>query len=54
MRRKRRIIIIMMLFIMVILIRFSVSKYKTMITGNGSASVAEPIIVLEKNDVINT
>ena len=54
MRRKRRIIIIMMLFVMVSLVRFSVSKYKTMITGNGSATIAEPIIILEKNNVINT
>ena len=42
-----------MLFVMVSLVRFSVSKYKTMITGNGSATIAEPIIILEKNNVIN-
>ena len=54
MRRRGRLIIITMLFIMLVLIRFSVSKYKSMINGNGRGNVAEPIIVLEKDTVINT
>ena len=54
MRRRGKLIIITMFFIMLVLIRFSVSKYKTMITGNGRGNVAEPIIVLEKDTVINT
>lgn len=54
MRKRGRLIIFVMVLTMLVLIRFSVSKYKTMITGNGNGVIAEPIIVLEKDSVINT
>ena len=38
-------ILCMLVIIMILLIHFSVSKYKYLITENGNAKIAEPIIV---------
>ena len=43
-------ILCMLVIIMILLINFSVSKYKYLITENGNAKIAEPIIVFEQDE----
>lgn len=52
-RRKLKIILILILLIGFITINFSVSKYRLMITENGEAMIARPIIIFEKDESIN-
>lgn len=51
---KERIIVLMLFTIMCLLVNYSVSKYKYVITENGKAFIAEPIIIFEKGNSINT
>ena len=53
-KRRAKLIIILLFIIMMVLIGYSVSKYKLLITENGTGIIAEPIIVFEKDDKINT
>lgn len=43
-------ILCMLVIIIILLINFSVSKYKYLITENGNAKIAEPIIVFEQDE----
>ena len=52
-KRRKNLIILLLILISFILLNFSVSKYKLQITEYGSAKVAEPIIVFEKDKVIS-
>lgn len=52
-RGKIKIIMFLLFILMIILINFSVSKYKMLITENGVGEIAEPIIVFEKDEIIN-
>lgn len=51
---KEKLIILMLFIIIFLLVNFSVSKYRFLITENGKAVIAEPIIIFEKGEVINT
>ena len=52
-RRSTKLVIILLFIIMMVLISYSVSKYKLLITKKGTGVIAEPIIVFEKDNKIN-
>lgn len=52
MQRKWGCIIVVLFLIMLLMLNNSYSKYKTLVVSNGKAIVAEPIILIEKDNVI--
>lgn len=52
MQRKYGAIIVVLFLIMLLMINNSYSKYKTLVVRNGNAIIAEPIILIEKDNVI--